>query len=195
MRENNNFCLRCGQSVQGHLFCAYYCKDDQETTKLENIYSNLLWQLLKRKPDLKARFSDWYKKMESQSPVNPTQSDDKLRDFLYDAVSSSKQWIFVVLDGLDECDMYPQKQLLSLFELGLSKERDRIIANYFASQLNIPEHTREKVVDEFSAKANGCAIWLRISLEYIGKLRIQNQKGLESALNRLPSSKDLAELY
>lgn len=135
---------------------------------------------------------------------------------------------FIVLDGLGECEIYPQTQLRTLFhglfkhnaqlkvfissrydddieralppgasriELGLSKERDRIIANYLASQLNIPEHTREKVVNELSAKANGCAIWLRISLEYIGKLRIQNQKGLESALNHLPSSKGLAELY
>ncbi|KAK4060254.1 uncharacterized protein Triagg1_10804 [Trichoderma aggressivum f. europaeum] len=201
---------------------------DQETTKLGNIYRSLLWQLLKRKPDLKACFSDWYKKTESQSQVNPTQSDDKLRDFLYDAVSSSNQLIFIVLDGLDECEVYPRIQLRSLFhdlfkhnarlkvfissrydddiesalppaasriELGLSKERDRIIANYLASQINIPEDTREKVVDVLSAKANGCAIWLRISLEYIGKLRIQNQKGLESALNRLPSSKSLAELY
>ncbi|KAL7953002.1 hypothetical protein V8C34DRAFT_321780 [Trichoderma compactum] len=219
--------MGCGKTIttayvvdnlsHGHLVCAYYCKDDQETTKPGNIYRSLLWQLLKRKPDLKARFPDWYKKTESQSQVNPTQSDDKLRDFLYDAVSSSKQWTFIVLDGLDECEIYPQKQVLSLFhdlfehnarlkvfissrygddierglppgasriELGLSKERDRIIANYLASQLNIPEHI-----------PNGCAIWLRISLEYIGKLRIRNQKGLESALSRLPSSKGLAELY
>ncbi|EHK40132.1 hypothetical protein TRIATDRAFT_252427, partial [Trichoderma atroviride IMI 206040] len=213
---------------QGNLVCAYYCKDDQETTKLGNIYRSLLWQLLKRKPDLKYRFLDWYRKPDTKSQVNPTQCDDKLRDFLKDALSSSKQWIFIALDGLDECEIYSQKQLLSLFhdlfehnarlkvfissrydddiesalppgasriELGSSKERDRVIASYLAREINIPESIHEKAVDELSEKANGCAIWLRISLEYIRKSRIQSQKGLENALSRLPSSKGLAELY
>lgn len=131
-----------------------------------------------------------------------------MRDFFYDAVSSSNQWIFIVLDGLDECEIYPQKQLLPLFhnlfehnarlKVFISSRYDDDIERALppdASQLNIPKHAREKVVDELSAKANGCAIWLRISLDYIGKLRIQNQKGLESALNRLTSTKGLAELY
>ncbi|KAL6855649.1 hypothetical protein J3F83DRAFT_753812 [Trichoderma novae-zelandiae] len=230
--------MGCGKTIttayvvdtlsQGQLVCSYYCKDDQETTKLGNIYRSLIWQLLRRKPDLKARFSSWYKTAESRSQVNPTQSDEKLREFLFDAISSSKQCIFIVLDGLDECESYSQKQILSLFrdllkgearlkvfissrydddvekalppgasriELGWSQERDRIIASYLASQLNIPERTRGRVVDELAQRADGCAIWLRISLEYIGKLRIQNEKGLETALKRLPSSNGLAELY
>ncbi|TFB01752.1 hypothetical protein CCMA1212_006451 [Trichoderma ghanense] len=232
--------MGCGKTIttayvvdtlsQGQLVCSYYCKDDQETTKLGNIYRSLIWQLLKRKPDLKTRFSSWYKKAESRSQVNPTQSDEKLREFLFDALSSSKQCIFVVLDGLDECESHAQKQILSLFRellerearlkvfissrydddvekalpsgasrielgVGFSQERDRIIANYLASQLYIPEQTREKLVDELAERADGSAIWLRISLEYIGKLRIQNEKGLETALKRLPSSRGLAELY
>ncbi|KAK1254756.1 hypothetical protein MKX08_008751 [Trichoderma sp. CBMAI-0020] len=230
--------MGCGKTIttayvvdnlsQRHLVCAYYCKDDQETTKLGNIYRSLLWQLLKRKPNLKNRFLDWYRKTEQQSQVNPTQCDNKLRDFLYDALSSSKQWIFIALDGLDECDIYPQKQLLFLFhdlfkcnarlkvfissrfdddiesalppgasriEISLSKKRDRVIASYLAREVNIPKDIRDQAVDELSEKANGCAIWLRISLEYIRKSRIQSQKGLENALSRLPSSKGLAELY
>ncbi|KAH0489939.1 hypothetical protein TgHK011_001428 [Trichoderma gracile] len=232
--------MGCGKTIttayvvdmlsQGQLVCSYYCKDDQQTTKLGNIYRSIIWQLLKRKPDLKARFSDWYKKAGLRSQVNPTQSDDDLREFLFDALLSSKQCIFIVVDGLDECEVYPQKQLLSLFRdllerearlkvfissrydddvekalptgasrielgTGFSQERDRIIASYLASQLTIPEQTREKVVDELAERADGSAIWLRISLEYIGKLRIQNEKGLETALKRLPSSRGLAELY
>ncbi|PTB63085.1 hypothetical protein BBK36DRAFT_146201 [Trichoderma citrinoviride] len=232
--------MGCGKTIttayvvdtlsQGQLVCSYYCKDDHETTKLGNIYRSLIWQLLKRRPDLKARFYSWYKKAESRSQVNPTQSDEMLREFLLDALSSSKQCIFIVLDGLDECEGYSQGQILSLFRellerearlkvflssrydddvekalpagasrielvVGFSQDRDRIIANYLASQLNIPEQTREKVVDELAERADGSAIWLRISLEYIGKLRIQNEKGLETALKRLPSSKGLAELY
>ncbi|RSL62187.1 hypothetical protein CEP54_005851 [Fusarium duplospermum] len=54
---------------------------------------------------------------------------------------------------------------------------------------------RGKAVDELAARADGSAIWIRIAVEYIGKLRIKNHMGLEGALEHLPSSKALAELY
>ncbi|PTB75150.1 hypothetical protein M440DRAFT_1358033 [Trichoderma longibrachiatum ATCC 18648] len=232
--------MGCGKTIttayvvdtlsQAQLVCSYYCKDDQETTKLGNIYRSLIWQLLRRKPDLKTSFSSWYKKAESRSQVNPTQSDEHLREFLFDALSSSKQCIYIVLDGLDECEFYSRKQMLSLFRellerearvkvfiscrydddvekalpsgasrielaVGFSQERDRIIANYLARQLNIADSIHEQLVDELAERADGCAIWLRIALEYIRKSRIQNKKGLEAALKRLPSSNGLAELY
>ncbi|KAL7813519.1 hypothetical protein V8C44DRAFT_47744 [Trichoderma aethiopicum] len=232
--------MGCGKTIttayvvdtlsQAQLVCSYYCKDDQETTKLGNIYRSLIWQLLRKKPDLKTSFSSWYKKAESRSQVNPTQSDEHLREFLFDALSSSKQCIYIVLDGLDECEFYSRKQMLSFFRellegearvkvfissrydddvekalpsgasrielaVGFSQERDRIIASYLARQLNIAESIHEQLVDELAERADGCAIWLRLALEYIKKSRIQNKKGLEAALKRLPSSNGLAELY
>lgn len=223
-------------SKQQRLVCAYYCKDDNMSTDLGRIYRSLLWQLLNWKPDpksrswkpdFKGRFWKWYK--ETDSKVPPTQSCDKLREFLYEAISSSKEWIFIVLDGLDECDAHTRKQLLSLFqrlfeknarvkvfvssrydddieaallhgttriEPGTSKERDRMIAAYLISdQDSLPWELRKKAVNELAARAEGSAIWIRIAVEFIGKHRIQNDIGLDEALEHLPSSDALAELY
>ncbi|KAH7175935.1 hypothetical protein EDB81DRAFT_632846 [Dactylonectria macrodidyma] len=215
-------------SQQRRLVCAYYCKDDYASTSLGNIYRSLTWQLLKRKPELKTRFWNWYEQTDSQISENPTQSEEKLRQFLYDAISSSKEWVFIVIDALDECSAYPRNQLLSFFQtlfenkarfkvfissrydddieaalpagmpkigLSSSQERDQVIATYLSGQIKLPEMLRGKAVDELATRADGSAIWIRIAVEYIGKLRIQNRKGLEVALEQLPSSKALAELY
>jgi hypothetical protein len=101
---------------RGRPLCAYYCKDEHETTKLGNIYRSILLQFLRRDPRLKIRFWDWYKQASIQVSGNPTQSDIKLRELLFDIISSSKEPVVIVLDALDECKPYPQKQLFSLFQ-------------------------------------------------------------------------------
>ena len=212
----------------GRPLCAYYCKDDQESAKLGNIYRSILLQFLRRKPILKARFSTWYKETSPLVPCTPTQSDEKLRELLYDIISSSREPVFLVLDALDECKVYVRKQLFSLFrdlmknnaplkifmssrydseieadlppgftkmELRPSRRRDRAIAAFLVAGITLPAAFQERVVEELTLKSHGSAIWLRIAVEYIAGSRIQNQKGLAMALNRLPSSKGLAELY
>ncbi|KAK3311403.1 uncharacterized protein B0T15DRAFT_490017 [Chaetomium strumarium] len=100
---------------QRHLtVCDYYCKDEQETTKLGNIYRNILAQILRQKPSLKRRFGDWYDN-ESTRGTDPTHFDDKLRKLLYELISSFSTPLFIVLDALDECEAGPRKELLSLF--------------------------------------------------------------------------------
>lgn len=230
--------MGCGKTVTtaylvdqlspGRIVCSYYCRNDQETTKLGNIYRSLIWQLLKRRPELKSRFYDWNKRAEQQSAVSPTQSDDDLEEFLCESLSASKAWTFVVLDGLDECEIETQEHLLSFFgnifrssarlkvfismrhneevessfpadatrlEIKSSMERDRIVTTYLVNQTNLPEKIRGLAIDELSEMANGSAIWLRLALEYIKKLRVQNERGLRNALEQLPSSTGLAELY
>lgn len=99
---------------QNHPVCSYYCKDGQETTTL-GIYRSILWQLLQQRPCLKSTFYDWYNKGKNQSQVNPTQSNERLHAFICETISLSKEWIFIVLDGLDECDVTSQTSLFSLF--------------------------------------------------------------------------------
>jgi len=235
--------MGCGKTVttafvadslqtQQRLLCAYYSTGDSDSTKLLSIYRSLVRQLLKRKPALKPYFLDWYRKADSQSLGNPTHSREKLEEFLRSTIASSREWVFVVLDGLDEYDSSAREGLFSLFRdlfgekarlkvfissrygddvegklpsgagrimLVPSEERDRIIANHLAEQMDmlnsLPKYLREQVIDELASRANGSGIWQRMALEYIGKLRIKNQKSLYDALADLPSTKAMADLY
>lgn len=213
---------------RGRPLCAYYCKVDQESATLGNIYRSILLQFLRRRPHLKWRFWEWYNETSPLVSGDPTQSDEKLRGLLHEIILSSKEPVFLVLDALDECKPYPRKQLFSLFrdlftndahlkvfmssrydseveadmppgvtrvELRPSRERDRAIAAYLVTEVNLPAAFHPKVVEELAARSNGSAIWLRIAVAYLAHSRIQNQKGMEMALRRLPSSKGLVQLY
>ncbi|KAJ4300371.1 hypothetical protein N0V88_003045 [Collariella sp. IMI 366227] len=90
--------------------CAYYCKDEYELVKLRNIYRSILFQFLQQS-------EEWYQ-AESKAMrggVNPTQSDDKLRKFIFQIVLPSRKPVFLVLDALDECAAYSQREILALF--------------------------------------------------------------------------------
>ncbi|UKZ78466.1 hypothetical protein TrVFT333_006206 [Trichoderma virens FT-333] len=216
------------QAPEKQYVCAYYCKDDQETTNLGNIYRSLIWQLLKREPALKDRFQIWYEENNSAGQVDATQSAIKLREFLHDTLSSSEKLAFIVLDGLDECHITPRDELLSLFrelseqnarvkifissryddeiqqslppsasriDLCLTHERSLMIAKHLATKFKIQEDIRDRVADELSQRANGCAIWLRIAFEFLKTLHIQGLKLMETELKRLHSYKTLTNLY
>ncbi|KAL7908229.1 hypothetical protein GGI35DRAFT_486356 [Trichoderma velutinum] len=127
-----------------------------------------------------------------------------------------------VRDGLDECESKSRQELFSLFkdlhaanapvkvfissrhdnnikkllvkdfsqvEVPFSRENDFIIAKRLADEI------RGTVVARLSEKANGCAIWTRIALDYLNKRKIASPEALEDALQDLPSYKDLGELY
>ena len=208
--------------------CVYYCKDDRDITKLGSIYRSLTWQLLMQKPDFKGQFRDWYERTKSRSKIDPTQSESLLRAFIVDSVSGSKQWIFLVLDGLDECEFSSRTELLRLMEdlleqqallkifissgyheeiersmasvalqirINQSEERGRAIAIFIASQVGLPREIHEKVADQLVPMAQGSALWLKLAIEYLGKLHMRNMHGVKKALQSLPSSKGIAELY
>ena len=96
--------------------CAYYCKDEHKPAKLRNIYRSILFQFLQQSCEIKLRFWKWYKETSPMVRGNPTQSDDKLRELLFDIISSSQKPVFLVLDALDECKAQPRKQLFALFQ-------------------------------------------------------------------------------
>ncbi|KAK4242021.1 hypothetical protein C8A03DRAFT_40590 [Achaetomium macrosporum] len=212
---------------RGLPLCAYYCKDEHETTKLGNIYRSILAQILRQKPNLKRRFWNWYNE-ESAGGSDPTHFDDKLRKLLYEFISSFTTPVFIVLDALDECEAGPRKELFSLFgdlfegnarlkvfvssryndaveddlpsgfariELHTPQDRDRAIAAYLIANTNVPLTFHSRVVEELAARAEGSAIWLKIAIAYVAGSRIKSSEGLRIALDRLPSSKALTELY
>ena len=220
-----------------NVVCKYYCADnrgcadDHDTIDLVNILQSLLYQLLQQKPGLKFRFWDWFKKtQETGIPVKPTDSEKELRDFVCDLVTTSQDRIFVVLDGLDECERVLQGELFSFLANSINPEtccsvlissryderiedalppgalkvhlqhslaRARTIVSYLCEKHRIsnPVAIRQAVTDELSERANGSAIWLRIALEFLSKLRIKDTGRLQQALEKLPTHHRLGELY
>ncbi|KAK0725021.1 hypothetical protein B0H67DRAFT_607389 [Lasiosphaeris hirsuta] len=179
-----------------------YESGDGESAKLDNFYRSILLQLLAHEQQLKLRFWDCYKKTSPLAPGNLTQADDKLRELLYDVISSFRKPAFIIPDALDECG---NKARLKVFvpsrynndieadlplgftrlEMQSSRDRDPPPRAAFHAQ----------VVEALAAKSGGSVICLRIAVEYIAEPCIKNQRGLDMALDRLPSSKGLAELY
>ena len=209
--------------------CVYYCKNEKETTKLSNIYRSLLWQLLTQAPDLKVVFREWYENTKSHSKTDPTQSDDLLRKFIVASITASKQWIFLVLDGLDECDPFSRDALLNLLryllrqeapvkvfissgyleaiedivrdstalriQIHQSNERDRLIATFIAGQVGLPQSLYQELANQLVPLAQGCALWLKLAIEYMGKTRVRSVQGIKEALQKLPSSHTMGEVY
>ncbi|ORY07904.1 hypothetical protein BCR34DRAFT_489051, partial [Clohesyomyces aquaticus] len=97
--------------------CVYYCKNDNETNKARNIYRSILWQILTRMRQLKALFMAWYKEAQTKSSlVEPTLDDNALRDFLVSVLRRFSRRVYLVLDGVDECDYDNRDHILGFFE-------------------------------------------------------------------------------
>ena len=97
--------------------CVYYCKNDNETNKARNIYRSILSQILTRMVQLKSRFTKWYKEAQTKnSLIDPTLDDNALRDFLVSVLRGFSRRLYLVLDGVDECDYDNRDHILQFFE-------------------------------------------------------------------------------
>jgi hypothetical protein len=93
--------------------CYYYCRDDQ-SGQAGPMFSTLILALLEQLPGSRKTFFKWYK--ESQASGNlglatNTRSLEKLLEMVLETVDRP---IFVVIDGLDECDRASRKALLNM---------------------------------------------------------------------------------
>jgi len=97
--------------------CVYYCKNDNETNKARNIYRSILSQILMRMVRLKPKFMEWYKEAQTKnSLVDPTLDDNALRDFLVSVLRQFSRRLYLIMDGVDECDYDNRDHLLNFFE-------------------------------------------------------------------------------
>lgn len=88
-----------------HPFVLYhYCKNETEAGSLVNIYSSLTSQLLEKRVDLKRVFIEWDKERQKSSPVDPVLSPSELGGFLATHLKPIGRTLYIVLDGLDECN-------------------------------------------------------------------------------------------
>lgn len=135
---------------------AYYFTQ-QEEEKLQVIYSSLTYQLLRKKTELKEKFMELSEKLQDTALIEGSYNKSAvLAEFLGSALQDSKEQVFVVLDGLDECEEKTRRELLDLFR-GLickgalvkvfvsSRQRDDIL-----QILNGPERTEKFTANRVS---------------------------------------------
>ncbi|SMY29444.1 unnamed protein product [Zymoseptoria tritici ST99CH_1A5] len=92
--------------------CNYYCRDARPG--LENrVYSVLLFQLLEQLPWLKEPFLKWYKK-EVESGNHPLEDASILEDYLEALCGLLERPLFLVIDGVDECDPDTCRSIITL---------------------------------------------------------------------------------
>ncbi|MCJ1435357.1 hypothetical protein MMC27_004729 [Xylographa pallens] len=104
--------------------CYYYCQDD-ETGHAIHIFSALTLALLEQLSGLKKTFYEWYKQNQAAGFLEPATNIRKLEEFLQKVLGTLDRPLFVVIDGLDECDRASRNSLLKLLKV-LSQETPRL---------------------------------------------------------------------
>lgn len=104
--------------------CYHYCQDE-DSGQAVSIFSSLILSLLAQLSGLKKTFFEWYKNTEASGIFDPAKNVKKLEEFLHNTVESLDRTLFVVVDGLDECDRASRSTLLKSLGL-LCKKTPRL---------------------------------------------------------------------
>ncbi|KAF2721180.1 hypothetical protein K431DRAFT_312687 [Polychaeton citri CBS 116435] len=95
--------------------CYYYCRDG-ETGNAVQILSALILALLGQLPGLKKIFYQWYKQVQASGNFDPATDIRRLEEFLQEVLKSLDRPVFIVIDGLDECDRDSQYSVIKLMK-------------------------------------------------------------------------------
>lgn len=95
--------------------CYYYCRDN-ETDNGVSIISTLIISLLKQLPGLAKPFFEWCKQAQASGMLDPAKNIKKLEEFLQKVLEAIERPVFVIIDGLDECDTEYRNRLLKLLK-------------------------------------------------------------------------------
>lgn len=90
----------------------HYCRDEQDSGSIVSIYATLLLQLLNQRDTLKLEFKEWYDKSRKESHIDPVRSASELSIFFARSIKSLDRPVYVVLDGMDECEDESREQLI-----------------------------------------------------------------------------------
>ncbi|KAF2440432.1 hypothetical protein P171DRAFT_394849 [Karstenula rhodostoma CBS 690.94] len=104
--------------------CYYYCRDD-EAGQAVHIFSALVLALLEQLSGLKKTFYEWYRENQASGILVPASNPRKLEEFLETVLGTLDRLVFIVIDGLDECDRASRKVLLELLR-NLSQKTPRL---------------------------------------------------------------------
>lgn len=95
--------------------CYYYCRDDK-TGRATSIFSALILSLLEQLPGLKRPFFEWYKQTQASGTFDPAASMNELGQFLESLLQMIDRPVFLVIDGLDECDRASRGRILHILK-------------------------------------------------------------------------------
>jgi hypothetical protein len=95
--------------------CYYYCQDDVSGRAL-HLFSTLILELLKQFVGLAKTFYNWYKERQTSGHFEPAADTATLATFLERMLESIDRPIFIIVDGLDECDRESRTQILRLLD-------------------------------------------------------------------------------
>lgn len=104
--------------------CYYYCRDD-ETGQAAYIFSALILELLIMFPGQKKFFVQCYEQAQASGIFQPTVNITKLKEFLQKILDALDRPLFIIIDGLDECDRGSRKEVLELLDV-LSKGKSSL---------------------------------------------------------------------
>lgn len=93
--------------------CYYYCRDD-ETGKTVFILSAIITSLPGQLTGLKKPFVQWYKEAQTSGDFDPATNFKTLGEFLCRVLEAIDRPVFMVIDGLDECNRESRSNLLTI---------------------------------------------------------------------------------
>jgi hypothetical protein len=100
--------------------CYYYCRND-ETGQAIHIFPSLILSLLEQLPGLKKSFFEWYKEAQASGIFDPAKNVKKLEEALQNILEAVDRTVFVIIDGLDECDRASRNNLLKFLRTLMQK--------------------------------------------------------------------------
>ena len=107
----DELCRRNEHQVPQPKICYHYCQDN-ETGHALYIYSCLILSLLEQLSGLKKTFFDWYKRAVAAGNFEPATNVKKLEEFLGMIFETLDRPLYILIDGLDECDRASRNTLI-----------------------------------------------------------------------------------
>lgn len=104
--------------------CSCYCRDD-ETGRGLHILCVVILALLDQLTGLRMNFYDWYREMQQSGHLSPEADINKLGTFLISVLASLDRPLFIMIDGLDECDRGSRRYILDLLD-DITRENPRV---------------------------------------------------------------------
>jgi hypothetical protein len=144
--------------------CYYYCRDD-ETGQAVRILSALVLSLLEQLSGLKKTFYEWYKEEHASGVLDPATSITKLEEFLQRVLETLDRSLFIVIDGLDECDTASRKDLLRILTVLLRKNPRLKVVLSTRPEEEILEQLQEAASIDMSSDAHRDAAIVRHTVE------------------------------
>ncbi|KAG5925799.1 hypothetical protein E4U42_003931 [Claviceps africana] len=100
--------------------CYHYCQDDK-TGQAVDVLSTLIMSLLEQLSGLIETFHQWYKQCRASGYIEPETDPRKLEEFLTQTLEALDGPLFVVIDGLDQCDRASRRLLVQVLRRLLQK--------------------------------------------------------------------------